>query len=280
MRRELPRVFRSTLEAALNAQLQPLEERLRAQLAVMIQESQDLVFSQYRSRPYSLVAQPAAGPESVRTVDNDFPYGPTAPYFAPCPEISKQSVPEDIDEIGDISTISSFDEPGWIEEPYEELKDFIYPRYNDSIGHFDIQTQPQPVSLTAEQAGIVDRVTNDMWRKFKNQLLPNVHGHGNSSNKGSQVVPSSKSQPSRSSKSSNSRINCGGGKRKRVGAPEGDEEEEGREKKTMLGPKDQEDLDESLQFACPYRKWCPAKYTIQDWGPCAMTPRSTIARIK
>jgi hypothetical protein len=49
-RRELPRLFRDALEAAIADEAQPIEERLRSQLVGMIQDCQDRVFSAYRSR--------------------------------------------------------------------------------------------------------------------------------------------------------------------------------------------------------------------------------------
>lgn len=49
-RRQLPRLFRDALEAAIAGEAQPIEERLRSQLVGMIRDCQDRVFSAYRSR--------------------------------------------------------------------------------------------------------------------------------------------------------------------------------------------------------------------------------------
>jgi hypothetical protein len=48
-RRELPRFFRSALEAAVNDEAQPIEERLKSRLVETIRDCQDRVFSAYRS---------------------------------------------------------------------------------------------------------------------------------------------------------------------------------------------------------------------------------------
>lgn len=48
-RRELPRVFRASLEEVVNNNTQPLEEQLRSQLMDLIRDAQDRVFSGYRS---------------------------------------------------------------------------------------------------------------------------------------------------------------------------------------------------------------------------------------
>jgi hypothetical protein len=34
------------------------------------------------------------------------------------------------------------------------------------------------------------------------------------------------------------------------------------------------------KFACPYRKYDPRKYCVPNWGPCALTPLQTVARVK
>jgi hypothetical protein len=48
-RRELPRVFRATLENALQNEAQLIENRLNSQLESMIRDCQDRVFASYRS---------------------------------------------------------------------------------------------------------------------------------------------------------------------------------------------------------------------------------------
>jgi hypothetical protein len=34
------------------------------------------------------------------------------------------------------------------------------------------------------------------------------------------------------------------------------------------------------KFACPYRKYDPRKYCVQNWRPCALTPLENVARVK
>lgn len=38
--------------------------------------------------------------------------------------------------------------------------------------------------------------------------------------------------------------------------------------------------DTGLKLACPYRKHDPWKYTVPNYGPCALTPLQTVARVK
>ncbi|KAH8810060.1 hypothetical protein F5882DRAFT_282327 [Hyaloscypha sp. PMI_1271] len=37
---------------------------------------------------------------------------------------------------------------------------------------------------------------------------------------------------------------------------------------------------DNAKFACPYRKYDPRKYCVQNWRPCALTPLENVARVK
>jgi hypothetical protein len=63
-RRELPRFFRSALEAAIADETEPIGERLRSRLVGMVRDCQDRVFSTYKSRRGS------SSPSSNAVVEN------------------------------------------------------------------------------------------------------------------------------------------------------------------------------------------------------------------
>jgi hypothetical protein len=63
-RRELPRVFRASLEEIVNNNTQPLEEQLRSQLMDLIRDAQDQVFSGYRSSSMTTGTPARGGPGS------------------------------------------------------------------------------------------------------------------------------------------------------------------------------------------------------------------------
>jgi hypothetical protein len=63
-RRELPRVFRASLEEIVNNNTQPLEEQLRSQLMDLIRDAQDQVFSGYRSSSMTTGTPARGGPSS------------------------------------------------------------------------------------------------------------------------------------------------------------------------------------------------------------------------
>lgn len=61
--------------------------------------------------------------------------------------------------------------------------------------------------------------------------------------------------------------------------PEEDDDER-RAKKPRTPAVSRNALEESAQFACPYRKHDPRKYNVNDWSSCALTPLRTVARVK
>jgi hypothetical protein len=91
-RRELPRLVRSALDAIINDQTQPLEETLRAQLATIIRDCQDRVFSTYRSR--STPPKTMNGTQTS-TSSNSFPLMDTSQNGSTVEELYHLPPPQD-----------------------------------------------------------------------------------------------------------------------------------------------------------------------------------------
>lgn len=71
-------------------------------------------------------------------------------------------------------------------------------------------------------------------------------------------------------------------KRKRVyekGKDDADDDER-NQKRPRRSPNQPKDPDDSLKFACPYRKNNLLKYSVCDWPKCALTSLETVARVK
>jgi hypothetical protein len=51
-------------------------------------------------------------------------------------------------------------------------------------------------------------------------------------------------------------------------------------KRFRVTPSVSEVSEKLSKFACPYRKHDPKKYSVPNWGPCALTPLQTVARVK
>lgn len=63
-RQELPRLFRSVLETAIDNQAQPIEEQMRQQLTSMIQSCQDRIFADFKALLLRNSATPRKSSES------------------------------------------------------------------------------------------------------------------------------------------------------------------------------------------------------------------------
>lgn len=70
-RRELPRLFRSTLETIVHNETRPIEERLKSQLTSIIQECQDRVFSSYRASLSFPMPSPSHMIEAEKLAENN-----------------------------------------------------------------------------------------------------------------------------------------------------------------------------------------------------------------
>ncbi|KIM98284.1 hypothetical protein OIDMADRAFT_146920 [Oidiodendron maius Zn] len=117
-------------------------------------------------------------------------------------------------------------------------------------------------------------IFNDCWSVGIRQL--------GSASDGSNQSTASTTSESRSSSQSSSR--AWGGKRSRSDDREDDEtgDRPGRRRKQLgkLPAVQEVEVDVKRQFACPFRKRNPWKYSVQEWPRCALKPQKTIARLK
>ena len=56
--------------------------------------------------------------------------------------------------------------------------------------------------------------------------------------------------------------------------------DDGKAHKRLRGEHNISEFSETPKFACPFRKHDPRKYSVPNWGPCALTPLQTVARVK
>lgn len=119
---------------------------------------------------------------------------------------------------------------------------------------------------------LVDRIMGEFWTIFNQDWATNMRqcspgstsrtNSGVSSNQASEITTSKHSREMRDDSPSDKDDKSRGAKRPRMVATSS------------------VDLNETLKFACPYRKRDPRKYNVQNWRPCALTPHKTVARVK
>jgi hypothetical protein len=165
------------------------------------------------------------------------------------------------------------DETDWEEESDGEDRAFsqiLVLEASKELAHSRIRAEMSPRKLE-----LVERLMDEFWVIFKRNRSTIAQQRGN--------TPDSTS-PSTSATELLQSTATEGKKSKRQRDSEGDEddgEKGGKGFKRPGGlPQSTQNREQSLMFACPYRKHNPRKYCVADWSPCAITPQKTVARVK
>lgn len=123
---------------------------------------------------------------------------------------------------------------------------------------------------------LLEGIMEQFWMYVNQRMGGGVRMHAD---------PSSTSQTATSGSLNTSTRTSNLGSAKRSLEAEGQElpeedDDERRAKKPRTPAVSRNALEESAQFACPYRKHDPRKYNVNDWSSCALTPLRTVARVK
>lgn len=130
--------------------------------------------------------------------------------------------------------------------------------------------------LTPVKQQMVDRLMEEFWVIFDLEWQTNVTSHA-----GTPDV-STTSQGSGPGSSTQRSASGSGTKRRSTDHRDQHSEDDEQEnaKRRNISPSSGYESHIYPKFACPYRKHDPRKYNITDWRTCALTPQSTIARVK
>jgi len=122
---------------------------------------------------------------------------------------------------------------------------------------------------------LVERLMGEFWGIFHEGSFEGVRTHGSNSSLTSTYTQGAEAGASKSFTSLT-------GKRTGDNGNGGPPDERGRRgrKRQRSGSCDTSSRDELRPFACPYRKYNPCKYNVNDWRSCAVTPHGTVARVK
>jgi hypothetical protein len=130
--------------------------------------------------------------------------------------------------------------------------------------------------LERTRVELLEGIMQQFWMYVNQRMGGGIRMHAD---------PSSTSQTARSGSLNGSTRTSNLGSGKRVWENEGqefpeDDDDERRAKKLRTPAVSRDALEESAQFACPYRKHDPRKYNVRDWATCALSPLRTVARVK
>jgi hypothetical protein len=137
-----------------------------------------------------------------------------------------------------------------------------------------LQTELSPM-----KSRLIEKLMLDFWAIFDSSWPRSMRQHGSSGQSTVSTTPPECGTTSRDSSSVRY------GKRRRSDDGEDEESDDHHERRRKRAPVDklpavQEDDPLARQFACPFRKHEPRKYSIHKWPRCAEKPQKTIARLK
>lgn len=170
--------------------------------------------------------------------------------------------------------ISVEDETDW--DGYESLESAVQKMRLD-MDPVEEQGGQDPLvnqRLTTAQRSLVHRLMEEFWVIYTDLWQSENRQHGSTES---------------GSPSGSSGLTLGGigspkpGSSKRL-RPSGDEDSENEQnrpsKKKGKEPIRSDSSETPQKFACPFRKRNPRKYCVQTWRTCALTPHTTVARVK
>jgi hypothetical protein len=132
------------------------------------------------------------------------------------------------------------------------------------------------LTLAASKEKLIDRLMEDFWILFDQIQHTGVISHGSDPTSVGPTTSSSNTAPF----ALNSPVR--GSKRglDNQDDPESDDDSQRRYEPPRKGSAVLDLGSSRPNFACPYRKHNPRKYSITEWRTCALTPHNSIARVK
>jgi hypothetical protein len=170
----------------------------------------------------------------------------------------------------------SEDETDWEEDSDEDLTplhDLVDPDVID-IGEEENNQTFASGQMISTKVQLVSRLMQDFWSIFNQRWRPELRRRG--------TTPESSSSTSNPTYLQSNSSKGKSAKRARGNDEEEDyDEQSGKRSKRQAEPSQSPGINENtLQFACPFRKHNPRKYCIRNWARCALTAQPTVARVK
>lgn len=190
------------------------------------------------------------------------------------PSESKSPNAQDISDLSESMSTCAADKTDW--EISDDNASHVYEsaslRTKQIYEQADGQSSTQKQFQSAE-AILVNRLMSEFWVLFNQNWRREFRHHGSGASPASGSVSNSTSSDQASHTPSNR-------KRARGKEPEDPEDNDRRASKRAGKQPATETVSVELQYACPYRKYDPRKYCVQDWKLCAITSHKNVARVK
>lgn len=134
-------------------------------------------------------------------------------------------------------------------------------------------------SLASRKQKVVMHIMDEVMLLLKQNWESRIRTHGNAPGDAPNSTCPSKSTTTSQVSSNNQRRQYNREDVNNEGPSDGDGDDDDqrppkRVKASSFATND------NAKFACPYRKYDPRKYCVQNWRPCALTPLENVARVK
>lgn len=136
-------------------------------------------------------------------------------------------------------------------------------------------------SLALMKQKVIIHIMDEFKILLKQNNASHTRNHGNAPGEAPKSTYQGKTRTSSQLSSNNRRRQCIGEDNNSEGQGDGDgddDDDDQRAPKRVRGSSCT--ANDNGKFACPYRKYDPRKYCVQNWRPCALTPLENVARVK
>jgi hypothetical protein len=136
-------------------------------------------------------------------------------------------------------------------------------------------------SLALMKQKVIIHIMDEFKIFLKQNNDSHTRNHGNAPGEAPKSTYQGKTKTSSQVSSNNRRRQHNGEDNNSEGQGDGDgddDDDDQRAPKRVRGSSCA--VNDNAKFACPYRKYDPRKYCVQNWRPCALTPLENVARVK
>jgi hypothetical protein len=136
-------------------------------------------------------------------------------------------------------------------------------------------------SLALVKQKVIIHIMDEFKVLLKQNCAPRTQTHGNAPGEASNSTYQGKARTSSQVSSNNRRRQYNGEDNNSEGQGDGDGDDDDDDQRAPKRVRASScAANDNAKFACPYRKYDPRKYCVQNWRPCALTPLENVSRVK
>ncbi len=135
--------------------------------------------------------------------------------------------------------------------------------------------------LASMKQELMVHIMDEFMDYLKQNLGWGTRTHGNAPDEAPNSTYQSEPRTASQFSSNNRRRQYNGDENNKKGPGDGDDDDDDEDERAPKRVRASSvTTDNNPKFTCPYRKYDPRKYCVQNWRPCALTPLENVARVK